>query len=81
MVNILNKIMVDKKQRKNLEYFICLFCRISNFARYIREFKSRNAMAKASFNKKTKLCTSKLVLNWGKKLVNCYMWIIAVYGA
>jgi hypothetical protein len=37
-------------------------------------------MAKATFNKKT-LFTSKLDLELRKKLVKCYMWNIALYGA
>jgi hypothetical protein len=44
------------------------------------EIKSRTAMAKAAFNKKT-LFTSKLDLNLKKKLVKCYIWSIALYGA
>jgi hypothetical protein len=37
-------------------------------------------MAKAAFNKKT-LFTSKLDLNLRKKLVNCYTWSTALFGA
>jgi hypothetical protein len=42
---------------------------------------SRIAMAKAAFNKKKTLLTSKLDLNLRKKLVKCYILIIALYGA
>jgi hypothetical protein len=49
--------------------------------RCTREIKSRIAMAKAAFNKKKKLFTSKLELNLRKKLVKCYIWSIALYGA
>jgi hypothetical protein len=38
-------------------------------------------MTKAAFNKKKALFTSKLDLNLRKKLVKCYIWIIAFYGA
>ena len=38
------------------------------------EIKSRIAIAKAAFNKKKKLFTSKLDLNLRKKLVKCYVW-------
>ena len=38
-------------------------------------------MAKAAFNKKKTLFTSKLVLNLKKKLVKCYVWSMALYGA
>ena len=38
-------------------------------------------MAKAAFNKKKNLFTSKLDLNLRKKLVKCYVWSMALYGA
>jgi hypothetical protein len=54
---------------------------ITNDVRCRREIKSRIAMAKAAFNKKKALFTSKLDLNLKKKLVKCYIWSIAFYGA
>jgi hypothetical protein len=53
---------------------------ITNDAGRTLEIKSRTAMAKAAFNKKT-LFTSKFDLNLRKKLVKCYIWSIALYGA
>ena len=38
-------------------------------------------MAKAAFNKKKTLFTSKLDLNLRKKLIKCYNWRMALYGA
>ena len=38
-------------------------------------------MAKAAFNKKGALFTSTLDLELRKKLVKCYIWSIALYGA
>jgi len=38
-------------------------------------------MAKAAFNKKRALFTSTLDLELRKKLVKCYIWSIALYGA
>ena len=38
-------------------------------------------MAKAAFNKKKNLFNSKLDLNLRKKLVKCYVWSMALYGA
>ena len=38
-------------------------------------------MAKAAFNKKKTIFASKLDLNWRKKLVKCYIWSMALYGA
>jgi hypothetical protein len=74
------KIMIDQKQLENVEYFNYLGCMITHDARYACEIKSRIAMAKAAFNKKT-LFTSKLHLNLRKKLVKCYIWSIALCGA
>jgi hypothetical protein len=54
---------------------------ITNDARYTCEIKSRISMAKAAFNKKKILFTSKLNLNLWKKLVECYFWSIALCGA
>jgi hypothetical protein len=54
---------------------------ITNDARCTRGIKSRIAMAKAAFNEKKALFTSKLDLNLRKKLVKCYIWSIALYGA
>ena len=38
-------------------------------------------MAKAAFNRKRALFTSTLDLELRKKLVKCYIWSIAIYGA
>ena len=38
-------------------------------------------MAKATFNKKRTLFTSTLDLELRKKIVKCYVWSIALYGA
>ena len=38
-------------------------------------------MAKAAFKKKKTLFTRKLDLNLRKKLVKCYIWSMALYGA
>jgi hypothetical protein len=42
---------------------------------------SRIAMAKATFNKKKTLFTTKLDFNLKKKLVKCYIWGTALYDA
>jgi hypothetical protein len=49
---------------------------ITNDARRTREIKSRIATAKAAFNKQ-----NTLDLNLRKKLVKCYIWSTAFYGA
>jgi hypothetical protein len=38
-------------------------------------------MPKAASNKKKNLFTGKLDLNLRKKLVKCYVWSMALYGA
>jgi hypothetical protein len=63
-----------------MEEFNYLGSMITNDARCTREIKARIAMTKATFNKKT-LFTSKLHLELRKKLVKCYIWSIALYGA
>jgi hypothetical protein len=75
------KIMIAQKQLENVEYFNYLGSMITNDARCTREIKSRIAMAKAAFNKKNTHFTSNLNLNIRKKLVKCYIWSIALYGA
>jgi hypothetical protein len=65
--------MIAQKQMKNLEYFNYLGRMITNDARCTCEIKSRIAMAKAAFNKKRTLFTSKMDLNLRKKLVKCYI--------
>ena len=53
---------------------------LTNDGRCSREIKSRIAMAKAAFNKKKTLFTSKLDLNLRKKLEKCYIWNMDLYG-
>jgi len=52
-----------------------------NDGRCTCEIKSRIATAKAAFNKKKTLFTSTLDLKSRKKLVKCYIWSMALYGA
>ena len=75
------QIMLDQKQQESVEYFSYLGNMIINDVKCRQEIKSRIALAKAAFNKKKALFTSKLDLNLKKKLVKCYIWIIAFYSA
>jgi len=52
-----------------------------NDAKCAHEIISMAAMAKAAFNKKRTLFSSKLEFNLRKKLEKCYIWSIALYGA
>ena len=74
-------IKIDQKQLENVECFKYLGNILTNDGRCTWEIKSRITMAKASFNKKKTLFTSKLVLNLRKKLVKCYVWSMSLYGA
>jgi len=75
------KIMIDQKQLENVESLKCLGSLLTDDGRCNFEIKSRIAMAKAAFNKKKALFTSTLDLKSRKKLVKCYIWRIALYGA
>jgi len=61
--------------------YIYLGSILTNDGRCTREIKSRIAMAKAALSKKKNLFTSKLDLNLRKKLIKCYIWSMALYGA
>jgi hypothetical protein len=75
------KIMIDQKQLENVESFKYLGSILTNDERCTCEIKCMIAMAKAAFNKKRNLFTSTLDLELRKKLVKCYFWSIALYGA
>jgi hypothetical protein len=75
------KIMIDQKQLENVKYFKYLSSMLTNNGRCTCEIKCSTAIAKAAFNKNKALFTSTLDLKLRKKLVNCYIWSIALYGA
>jgi hypothetical protein len=75
------KLMIDQKQTENVESFKYLDSILTNDGRCTCEMKCRIAMTKAAFNKKRNLFTSTLDLELRKKLVKCYVWSIALYGA
>jgi hypothetical protein len=54
---------------------------ITNAARRTRKITSKIVMAKAPFNRKRTLFPSKLDLHLRKKLMKCYIWSLALYGA
>jgi len=75
------KNMIDKEQLENVESFKCLGRIVTNDGRCTCETKCRIAMAKAAFSKKRARFTSTLDMELRKKLVKCYIWSIALYGA
>jgi hypothetical protein len=72
---------MDREQPEIVEYFSYLGSIVTNGAGRAREIKSRNVMAKATLHKKKTLFTSKLDFKLKKKLVKCYIWSTAFYGA
>jgi hypothetical protein len=75
------KLMTDYKQLENVESFKYLGSMLTNDGRCTCEIKPRIATAKAAFNKKRGLFTSKMDLELRKNLVKCCIWSIALYGA
>ena len=73
--------MIDQKQQETVESFKYLGGMLTNDGRCTCEIKSKIAMAKAAVNKKRVLFTSILDLELRKKLVKCYIWSMALYGA
>jgi hypothetical protein len=67
--------MIDRKEPENVEYFNCLVSMITNDARCTCEIKSRIDMAKAGFNTKKALFSSKFDVHLRKKLVKCYSFV------
>jgi hypothetical protein len=63
------QIIIDQEQLEDLEYFSYLAKMIVCDARCTSEIKAQIAMAKASFDRKRTLSTSKLDFNAMKKLV------------
>jgi len=64
-----------------VEYFKYFGSILTNDGKCACENKCRTAMAKAAFKKKRTLFTSTLDLDLRKKLVKCYIWSKALYGA
>jgi hypothetical protein len=75
------KIMIDQKQLQNVESFKYLGSILTNDERCTCEIKCSIAMTKSAFNKKRALLPSTFDLELKKKLVRCYIWSIALYGA
>jgi hypothetical protein len=75
------KIRIDQNQLENVESFKYLGSILTNDGRCTCEVKCKYTMAKTAFNKKRTLFTSTLDFELRKKLVKCYIWSIALYGA
>jgi len=75
------KIIIDEKHLENVESFKYLGSILTDDGRCTCDIKCRIAMAKAAFNKKRDLFTGTLDFELRKKLMKCYIWNIALYGA
>jgi hypothetical protein len=81
-----NKVMIIctdydiSKATGNVKYLNYLGSVATNDAICVPEIKSRIAMANAAFSKKKTLYTSKLDVNLRKKLVQCSIWSVTLYG-
>jgi len=64
-------ITIDQKQMENVKCFKYLGSMLTEDGMCTCEIKSRISMAKAAFNKKKNLFTSKLDFNLRKRLVRC----------
>ena len=73
--------MIDQKQLENGKYFNYLDIMVKRDKHICMKLKYRTSIAKAAFNNKKPLLTSKKDLNLRKKLVNCCIWSIALYYA
>jgi len=73
--------MIELKQIENVEFFKYLGSILTNDGKYTCEVKCRIAMAIDAFKNMMALFTSILDLQLRKKLVKCYIWSIALYGA
>jgi hypothetical protein len=73
--------MIDQKQLENVESFKYLGSMLTFDGRCTYEIKCRIAMAKAAFNKKMVLFTSTLDLKLRNRLLKCYIWSMALFGA
>ena len=73
--------MIDQKHLENVKCYKYFCSMLTDGGSCTGEIKCRIAMAKAALNKRKTLFTGTLDLNLRKKLVKCYIWGIALYGA
>jgi hypothetical protein len=73
--------VIDHKQLENVESFNYFGSILTNDGRCTCAIKYRIAMAKAAFNKKRTLFFFFFDLELRKKIMMCYVWGLALYGA
>ena len=74
-------IVIGNTRLEQVDYFKYLGSTITNNGECTNDIRTRIALAKAAFNSRRSLLTGKLDLNLKKKLVKCYVWSVALYGA
>ena len=75
------QIMIEQKQLQNVEYFKYFGIMTANDAKCTCEIKSTISKEKSSIQQEEDSVHQKLDLRTSKKLVKCYIWSIALYGA
>ncbi|KAJ4431030.1 hypothetical protein ANN_19623 [Periplaneta americana] len=66
---------------RNIQNFKYLQCSISSNMSCCQEVKRRIAMAKEAFNRKRSIFCGPLEKELSKRLVKCFVWSVALYGA
>ena len=66
---------------EQVDSFKYLGCNISSNLNYCQEVKQRISMAKEAFNRKRSICCGPLEKELRKRLVTCFVWSVALYGA
>ena len=74
-------IVIGNTRLEQVDYFKYLGSTITNNGECTNDIRTRIALAKAAFNSRRSLLTGKLHLKLKKKLVKCYVWSVALYGA
>ena len=74
-------IVIGNTRLEQFDYFKYLGSTITNNGECTNDIRTRIALAKAAFNSRRSLLTGKLDLKLKKKLVKCYVWSVALYGA
>ena len=74
-------IQIKGESIKKVDSFKYLGCNISTDMNCCQEVKQRIAMAKEAFNRKRSIFCGSLEKELRKRLVNYFVWSVAVYGA
>jgi len=75
------RIVVDGQELEQVDYFKYLGSILTRDGECTKEIRARIAQAKVAFNRKRTLMTGNLDLKLRKKLVKCFVWSVALYGA